>query len=61
MRRHPQAPALTLHTTTGEEFTVGAGTAYVTGTPAALLGWLARGLTEGLATDGALPHLPKGS
>ena len=61
LRRHPQAPALTLHTTTGEEFTVGAGTAYVTGTPAALLGWLARGLTEGLATDGALPHLPKGS
>ena len=61
LRRHQQAPALTLHTTTGEEFTVGAGTAYVTGTPAALLGWLARGLTEGLATDGALPHLPKGT
>ena len=28
LRRHQQAPALTLHTTTGEEFTVGAGTAY---------------------------------
>ena len=58
---YKRQPALTLHTTTGEEFTVGAGTAYVTGTPAALLGWLARGLTEGLATDGALPHPPKGT
>jgi maleylpyruvate isomerase len=61
LRRHQQAPAVTVRTTAGQEYAIGTGTAYVTGTPAALLGWLARGLTDGLSSDGDLPHLPKGS
>lgn len=61
LRRHQQAPAITVRTTAGHEYAIGTGTAYVTGTPAALLGWLARGLTDGLSSDGDLPHLPKGS
>lgn len=61
LREREQSPAVTLRTAAGEEFAIGAGTADVTGSSAALLGWLARGLTDGLSCEGALPHLPKGS
>lgn len=52
-------PDLTLRTTEGEEWVVGAGTASVVGTAAGLLGWLARGLTDGVSGD-PLPDLPEG-
>ena len=52
-------PDLTLRSTDGGEWTVGVGTASVTGTQAALLGWLARGLREGVSGD-RLPVLPAG-
>lgn len=61
----PGAPPMILRTDEGDEYVVGdialAGdrTAYVSGSRAALLGWLARGLTEGLSSDTTpLPTLP---
>ncbi len=57
----PDAPSVTLRTTEGELFTIGGGAAYVDGSAAALLGWLARGLDDGVAAPGGLPLLPKGS
>jgi maleylpyruvate isomerase len=59
LRATATPPDLTLRSTEGEEWTVGAGTASVTGTPAGLLGWLARGLTGGVSGD-PLPDLPEG-
>ena len=50
---------LTLRTPDGDEWTVGAGTASVVGERGALLGWLGRGLTDGLTGD-PLPRLPEG-
>jgi len=52
-------PDLTLRTPEGDEWTVGAGTASVSGTRGDLLGWLGRGLTAGLTGD-PLPRLPEG-
>ena len=52
-------PDLTLRTDEGDEWTTGLGTAEVTGTRTAVLGWLARGLTDGLTGD-PLPRLPEG-
>ena len=52
-------PDLTLRTPDGDEWTVGDGTASVSGTRGALLGWLGRGLTTGLTGD-PLPPLPEG-
>jgi len=59
LRRCDPAPDLTLRTPDGDEWTVGAGTASVSGERAALLGWLARGLTAGVTGD-PLPRLPEG-
>lgn len=59
VRDAEDVPDATLRTPDGEEWTIGAGTASVTGSAAALLGWLARGLTTGVAGD-PLPRLPKG-
>ena len=56
--RPSDAPDATLRTPEGDEWTVGAGTASVTGSRAALLGWLARGLTDGVGGD-PLPRLPE--
>lgn len=53
------APDVRLRSTEGEEWTVGVGTTSVTGDRAALLGWLARGLTDGVSGD-PLPGLPAG-
>ncbi len=50
---------LTLRTPDGDEWTVGAGTASVVGERGDLLGWLGRGLTNGLTGD-PLPRLPEG-
>ena len=52
-------PDLTLASTDGEEWTVGKGTARVSGSRTALLGWLARGARTGLDTT-SLPELPDG-
>ncbi|MBK8734058.1 MAG: maleylpyruvate isomerase family mycothiol-dependent enzyme [Actinomycetales bacterium] len=64
----PTAPPMILRTDEGDEYVVGdialAGdrTAYLSGSRAALLGWLARGLTDGVQCQGGpLPELPKGS
>jgi maleylpyruvate isomerase len=58
LRALDPVPDLTLRTPDGEEWTVGLGTASVGGDRAALLGWLARGLTDGVSGD-PLPHLPE--
>jgi maleylpyruvate isomerase len=52
-------PDVTLRTPDGDEWSVGAGTASVSGDRGALLGWLGRGLTAGVAGD-PLPRLPEG-
>lgn len=59
LRRCDPPPAVTIRTTEGDEWTVGLGTAQVSGDRAAVLGWLARGLTAGVTGD-PLPHLPEG-
>ncbi|WP_392541991.1 maleylpyruvate isomerase family mycothiol-dependent enzyme [Oryzobacter telluris] len=59
LRGEADAPDVTLRTTEGDEWSVGVGSTEVRGTRAALLGWLARGLTEGVAAD-QLPTLPAG-
>ncbi len=53
------APDVTLRSTEGDEWSIGVGTTSVTGDRAALLGWLARGLTDGVVAD-RLPQLPAG-
>ena len=59
VRGADDAPDVTLRTTEGDEWTIGLGTASVSGSRAALLGWLSRGLTTGVCGD-PLPRLPKG-
>ncbi len=54
----PLAPSLVLRTDEGDEHVVADGLVTVSGSRAALLGWLARGLTEGVRCDGPLPALP---
>lgn len=59
LRGLPDAPDVTIRTDEGDEWTVGLGTVPVSGSRAAVLGWLARGLTAGIDAD-PLPRLPKG-
>lgn len=59
LRAVDDPPDLTLRGPDGSQWTVGVGTTTVSGTPAALLGWLARGLTDGVTGD-PLPQLPDG-
>ncbi len=61
LSRRSDPPRLTLRSDEGDTSTLGDGTAYVTGSRAALLGWLARGLTDGVTCDGPLPTLPRGA
>lgn len=60
LRSAPLAPAVRLRTDEGEEHSLGDAPVEVSGSRAALLGWLARGLTEGVRCDGPLPTLPSG-
>ncbi len=60
LREAPLAPEIELSTDEGDSFELPGHTAYVSGSRAALLGWLARGLTEGVRCDGPLPSLPSG-
>lgn len=59
LRAADPPPDLTLRTPDGDEWVVGAGTASVHGSRGDLLGWLGRGLTDGLSGD-PLPRLPEG-
>lgn len=60
LREAPLAPEIELSTDEGDLFELPGHTAYVSGSRAALLGWLARGLSEGVRCDGPLPTLPAG-
>lgn len=55
-----EAPSLTLRSDEGDGWTVGDGTAYVTGSRAGILLWLARRIPDGVHAD-RLPELPKGN
>ncbi len=59
LRACDPAPDLTLVTPHGDQWSVGAGTASVSGERGALLAWLGRGLTAGVTAD-SLPRLPEG-
>jgi len=54
------APGLVLRTTEGDEWSIGDGSAKVTGSRPAVLLWLARGITTGLDEHSSLPTLPHG-
>ena len=51
LREGDDVPDVTLRTSEGDQWTTGLGTASVSGAAPALLGWLARGLTAGVAGD----------
>lgn len=59
LRGLDDAPDATLRSSEGEQWSIGQGTTEVRGDRSALLGWLARGLTDGVAAD-PLPTLPAG-
>ncbi|MBM6403812.1 maleylpyruvate isomerase family mycothiol-dependent enzyme [Phycicoccus sp. CSK15P-2] len=59
LRGVTDTPDVTLRTTEGDEWTIGLGTTEVSGDRAAVLAWLARGLTDGVTAD-PLPALPAG-
>ncbi|GAA2167274.1 maleylpyruvate isomerase [Humibacillus xanthopallidus] len=58
--RHADAPSVRLATPEGGSWVVGDGRTLVTGTPAGLLLWVARGLTDDVTIDGPPPTLPFG-
>jgi len=58
MSRSGQVPAVTLHSDTGDTWSMAEGTQEVTGTNAAILLWLARGDGTGVRSRQALPELP---
>ena len=58
LRHGPLAPSLRVRTDEGDEHVVADGAVVVSGSRAAVLGWLARGLSEGVRCDGPLPALP---
>lgn len=60
LRRHPDAPGLTIRTAEGDTQSVGDGATHVSGTRAAVLAWLARGQTGGVRADRPLPAVPPG-
>lgn len=65
LARHPQTPSVLLRSDEGDEFAVGgaspeqAGTVTVRGSRAALVAWLARGVTANVRAEAKLPDLPK--
>jgi maleylpyruvate isomerase len=60
LRRQPDAPSVRLTTPAGGSWVVGDGRTLVTGSPAGLLLWVARGRTDDVAIDGPPPILPFG-
>lgn len=51
----PDYPGVTLITDEGETFTIGDGATTLKGGRDALLGWIARGMTEGVRAEGEIP------
>jgi len=58
--RHADAPSVRLATPEGGSWVVADGRTLVTGSPAALLLWIARGRTDDVTIDGPPPTLPFG-
>ncbi|MDO5498185.1 MAG: maleylpyruvate isomerase family mycothiol-dependent enzyme [Propionibacteriaceae bacterium] len=52
-------PGVQIETDEGESYLVGDGAVRLKGGRDAILGWITRGLTEGVRTDGDLPEPPK--
>ncbi|HET8989102.1 MAG TPA: maleylpyruvate isomerase family mycothiol-dependent enzyme [Humibacillus sp.] len=57
---HDDAPSVRLVTPEGDAFVVGDGATVITGSPAGLLLWVARGRTDDVTIDGTPPTLPFG-
>ena len=51
-------PGVTVDTDEGEHCVIGDGATPIKGGRDAVIGWLARGLTDGLRYDGELPERP---
>ena len=51
-------PGVTVDTDEGEHYVIGDGATAIKGGRDAVIGWLARGLTDGLRYDGELPERP---
>jgi maleylpyruvate isomerase len=51
-------PGVTVDTDEGEHYVIGGGATAIRGGRDAVIGWLARGLTDGLRFDGELPARP---
>ncbi len=58
LRANPETPSMTIRTDEGDAWSIGDGQPTVSGSRAAVLGWLARGQTDGVV--GPLPTLPFG-
>lgn len=58
LTRNAETPSMTIRTDEGDAWSIGDGQPTVSGSRAAVLGWLARGLTDGVTGD--LPTLPFG-
>ena len=58
LRNNPATPSMTIRTDEGDSWSIGDGQPTASGSRAAVLGWLTRGLSDGVA--GKLPTLPFG-
>ncbi len=58
LRHDPQTPSMTIRTDEGDNHSIGDGRPTISGSRAAILGWLTRGLTDDVVGD--LPTLPFG-
>lgn len=59
LQKRDDWPGLTIVSDEGEEYTIGDGATTLKGGRDAILGWLTRGLTDGLRVEGELPERPK--
>ncbi len=59
LRNNAETPSMTVRTDAGDAWSIGDGQPTVSGSRAAVLAWLARGLTDGV--EGDLPALPAGN
>jgi maleylpyruvate isomerase len=56
-----EPPSVTIHTREGDVYTLGEGTAHVSGSRAGVLAWLGRQQAEGVEAQGELPEIPTGA
>jgi maleylpyruvate isomerase len=61
LRLSRRAPSMKVRTDEGDVWSIGDGTAYVTGSRAGVLRWLSRRIGDGVVADGGLPELPRGA